>query len=208
MNIKVSDFFKVIIQSQTYLNMLYLLLAFPLGIIYFVFLVTGVSLGLGLIITWLGIPILLGTLLVWRVLGDVERELAKVMLNIKIRPIKLKKSKGIWKKIEAYLSDSFTWTSAAYLLIKFPLGIISFVFLVTLLSVSLSLIATPIMYYLIEIGLIQGTFCMPNNICFVNSYFSASFITILGIILLFVSLHIFNGLAYVSGLLAKFLLSE
>ena len=35
-------------ERQTYLNLLYLLLSFPLGIAYFVFLTTGLSLGTGI----------------------------------------------------------------------------------------------------------------------------------------------------------------
>ncbi len=52
------NIFGVYFRPQTYLNLLYLLLAFPLGLAYFVFLVTGLSLGFGLIITLAGIPIL------------------------------------------------------------------------------------------------------------------------------------------------------
>jgi hypothetical protein len=205
----IADFFKVIIQSRTYRSMLYLLLAFPLGIFYFVFLVTGISLGLGLVITWFGIPILFGVLLLWRVFGGFERQLLKVMLGIPISFVLIKKSKGFWKKIKMYLGDSFTWKSLAYLFIKFPLGIISFVVLVTFLSVSLSLIATPVLYHLTEIGLLHGTFCIEGvNICFLNSYFSAIIWGIIGVLLLFISLHAFNGLARVSGLLTKAMLEK
>jgi len=52
----VKQFFGVVAREGTYLNIIYLLLAFPLGTAYFVFLVTGLSLGLGLSITLLGIP--------------------------------------------------------------------------------------------------------------------------------------------------------
>ena len=38
-------FFDVIVKPHTWRNVGYLLLAFPLGIFYFVFLVTGLSLG-------------------------------------------------------------------------------------------------------------------------------------------------------------------
>ena len=50
--------FGVVTNPQSYLNIVYLLLAFPLGTFYFVFLVTGLSLGAGLSITLLGIPLL------------------------------------------------------------------------------------------------------------------------------------------------------
>ena len=44
---------------QTYVNIGYVLLALPLGTAYFVFLATGMSVGLGTIVIWVGIPILL-----------------------------------------------------------------------------------------------------------------------------------------------------
>lgn len=209
MNAKLSNFFKVITQSRTYLNMFYLLFSFPLGIFYFVFLVTGLSLGLGLVITLIGAPILFGTLLLWRVFAGFERQLATIILGINISFVPIKQSKRIWEKIQAYLNDSFTWKSLIYLFIKFPLGIISFVVLVTLLSVALSLIATPILYYLSEIGILQGAFCITSsNICFISSYFTAVIAMVIGVFLLFIFLNVLNGLARISGLLTKSMLEN
>lgn len=51
-------FIRVIADAQSYFNIIYLLLGLPLGIAYFVFLVTGVSLGFGLLVIWVGVPIL------------------------------------------------------------------------------------------------------------------------------------------------------
>ena len=56
--LKQLPFFGVIAEPQSYINIFYLLLAFPLGIAYFMFLVTGISAGAGLIIIWVGVPIL------------------------------------------------------------------------------------------------------------------------------------------------------
>jgi hypothetical protein len=190
--------------------LLYLLLSFPLGIFYFVFLTTGLSLGIGLMITLLGIPLLFGVLLMCRVFAIFERSKVKVMLGIDIPYYLDEKERGFLEKIKFYLNDSSTWKSMAYLLIKFPLGIFSFVFLVTLTSASLSLIAVPIIYYLFEVGMIQGSFCYgPTTFClFSNSYFGPIIVGIMGILFLFISLHILNGIAYVSGLLAKSLLKR
>ncbi len=209
MNTQLFNFFKVIGQDRTYLQMLYLLLSFPLGIFYFTFLVTGISLGLGLFITLLGAPVLLGTLLLWRVFAGFERQLVKIMLGIDISFTPIKPLPGLWVKIKAYLSDAFTWKSLAYLFIKFPLGIISFVVLVTLLSIALAFIATPIMYYITELGILEGIFCIsPINICLVNSYFTAIIWAIIGVFLLFIFLHALNGLARISGMLAKSMLEN
>jgi Putative sensor len=63
-------------ERRTYQILLYLVLGLPLGVFEFVLLVTGFSLGLGLLITLLGIPILIGTLLVAHALATFERRLA------------------------------------------------------------------------------------------------------------------------------------
>jgi hypothetical protein len=59
-NSRLSDIFGVVSKKQTYKNVLYLFLAFPLGIAYFVFLSIGFALGLGLSVLVIGLGILLG----------------------------------------------------------------------------------------------------------------------------------------------------
>jgi len=204
-------FFGVIAQSKTYLAMFYLLSSFVLGIFYFTFLITGLSLGLGLVFTLLGIPILIGMMFLWRAFAYFEIQQARVILGMKIYSIKVKRSGGFLKRIQAQLNDSFTWKSLAYLFIKFPLGIISFVVLVTFLSISVSLIGIPVLYYLYNAGIIQGNFCIlveSAKFCLVGGYLSATLWAILGIFFLFVSLHAFRGLAYISGLLTKEMLKK
>ena len=68
-------FFGVAVRGQSYRNLVYLALSFPLGVAYFTFLVTGLSAGTALIIFWVGIPILLLTLAGWWVMGMLERQL-------------------------------------------------------------------------------------------------------------------------------------
>ena len=54
----VKTYFGVMARWETYLNTLFLFLAFPLGLTYFVILTVGFSLGLSLIIIWVGLLIL------------------------------------------------------------------------------------------------------------------------------------------------------
>ena len=56
---------RLVRDRRTYLRIFYLLLAFPLGTLYFVVIVTGLSTGVGLAIVMIGFPILLVTLLGW-----------------------------------------------------------------------------------------------------------------------------------------------
>ena len=71
-------------QRQTYRNLAYLALAFPLGIVEFAFLATGLALGLGLLITWFGLAVLLATLGGAFVLARLERRLAARLLGAEI----------------------------------------------------------------------------------------------------------------------------
>ncbi len=67
-------FLEAVAHPQTYLNIVYLLLGLPLGIAYFVFLVTGISLGFGLLVIGVGIHILVLVLAVSWALCQFERE--------------------------------------------------------------------------------------------------------------------------------------
>lgn len=203
-------FFRAIGKSQSYLNMFYLLAAFPLGLIYFIFIIVGLSIGLGLFITLLGIPILLGVMYMWLGFAYFERKMTSVLLNINIPYAYKKKTKkeGLWKSLKRTISDSYTWKSFGYLILKFPLGIISFVVLVTFISVTLALIASPFVYYLYDIGVIPGTICSGSSWCLLYNYPTTIFAAIIGILMIFVSLALFNGLAYVSGLLAREMLEK
>jgi hypothetical protein len=205
-----NNFFGVIAKSQTYLNMLYLLLSFPLGLFYFIFLITGISIGLGLIITWLSIPILLAVFFVWNGFAIFERQLTNNLLNTNIiyKEGKPSKEKKLLNKLKKHLSSSTSWKNLAYLLIKFPLGMVSFIFLTTFISISLSLIATPFLFHFSQIGLIPGPTFMQKELSFMNTYWFTIISGIVGIFIAFVSLHIFNRLAKISGLLAKTMLEK
>ena len=62
-----------LVDPRTYGRIAYLLLALPLGIVEFTFLVTAISLGLGTLVTLVGVPILVATIYAWRWLAGVER---------------------------------------------------------------------------------------------------------------------------------------
>ena len=109
-------FFGVIIDPRSYLNMIYLLLALPLGIAYFTFLVTGLSLGFGMIITLAGIPILLLVLGGSSVLSKFERWAAQEVLHQQItQPSPQTVKDGWWTRLKAHLSNRITWTGMLYL---------------------------------------------------------------------------------------------
>ncbi len=135
-------FFGVVVRPRTWLNLLYLALAFPLGLFYFVFLVVFLSVGISLVIIWVGIFILALTAACWWAFAAFERSLADGLLGTQLvpSPQPWRRAEGTWPRIKAHFSSSATWKDLAFLFVKFPLGLLSFVVVVTLAATSLALL--------------------------------------------------------------------
>jgi hypothetical protein len=126
-------------------NLVYLLLALPLGILYFVILITGYTLGAGLIITLVGVPILVTMIFVTYLLGDLDRAMTSKLLGVRIAKPQAKPARDDSARsiLVAQLKSPQFWKEFGYLLLKMPLGIVAFVVTITFVSVSLVLIAAP-----------------------------------------------------------------
>jgi signal transduction histidine kinase len=133
---------------RIYLRISYLLLAFPLGTLYFVVIITGLSVGAGLAIVIVGFPVLVLTLLAWLLFGRIERELAIHLLGAEIRPMSVPDSvqRTVRQRLLKTLGDPVTWKTLVYLLLEFPFGVFSFTLAIVLITVSLSLILYPAWY--------------------------------------------------------------
>src|ERR1700685_2857116 len=124
---RMGRFFRVAREGQTWLNILYLLAAFPLGIFYFVFLVTMIGVGASLIVIGIGIPILLATMAAWWGFAAFERIITMPWLHVNIAPMSSTPGTkwGLlgWRRLWAHMSNSATWKGLAYLSAKFFFGI-------------------------------------------------------------------------------------
>ncbi len=195
----IKGFFSVAVQKQTYLNLVYILFTFPLGTAYFIFLVTGLSMGLSLSITLIGLPILLITFLAWWELAAFERQLAIHLLNIDVPPMKppARQYTSALERFKDQVLNPVTWKGLAFLFIKFPFGIFSLITVVTMTTLAIGLILSPITYqwHTMYIGMYV-----------VETSSVALILSCLGLMLGVISLHITNMLAVLSGKLAYWLL--
>jgi signal transduction histidine kinase len=132
----------------------YLLLALPLGVIEFSFLVTAISFGFGTAVTLIGIPVLIGTVWAWRWIAEVERSLIGRLVGVEIpSPYRPDPEGGRWwRRIAARLADPATWKDLAFLLLQLPLGILSFTVTVTVLGLGLGLLFAPAYYWALDSG--------------------------------------------------------
>ena len=207
-------FFRPLVQGSTYARALYLLLGLPLGIFYFVFLVTSLSVGVGLIIIWVGIPILFVAVLVWRGLGVIERALVEALLGERIDPPTSPQAEGTSyaKKAKAIISDSYTWRSFAWLLLRFPLGIAGFVITVVLVSVTFSLVAAPASLFAGDLSDFLNTadFNVNEDVDWgwVGDIpqWTVWLLPIAGVFMAAISAHVISGFGRLHGLMARPLL--
>jgi hypothetical protein len=194
-------FFRAVADSQSYLNILYLLLALPLGILYFAFLVSGFSLGAGLLVTLAGIPVLLFVLAGSSVLSRLERMLAVKLLKVDVpNPPKFVGPKGLWQRVKARFSDRLIWRETLYLLFKFPVGVFAFTVAVTLLAVSIGFTFAPVYMWASDPLTWGGMVLSP--------YPWAWILMVIGIPMFFISVNLLNAVAAGLGNMAKAMLAR
>lgn len=204
--------------SRTYLRISYLLLALPLGTLYFVVIVTGLSAGVGLAIVIVGFAILIATVLAWLFFGRIERGLAIHLLGAQIRPASLPDpvQRSMWQRLLKTLGDPVTWKTLVYLLLEFPFGVFSFTLAIVLITVSIALILYPV-EYAVATALYQSfptdmsTGSMWPGVT-INGHFDANvaagflLISAFGLGFGALSLAVLNGTAWLWGRLAEFML--
>jgi hypothetical protein len=131
--------------AQSYKNILYLLTAFPLGLVYFTLTIVGISLGAGLAVLGVGLVILFATVVGVRAMAAVERTLANALLGTDLHaPDDIETGAGLLESAKGYLLAESTLRAFGFVFAKFALGILSFVALVTFLGTALELLLLPV----------------------------------------------------------------
>ena len=134
-----------VVDRRTYLRALHMLLMFPLGIGYFVFLVVSLALGGAMIWTIVGPVVLLACLFISRWLGDLEAVSTGYVNGVSIRrpPSRLEGVTNFRSQVRVRLVDPTTWTGLVYLAIQWPIGVVAFVGLVVAGAVSVAFMLAP-----------------------------------------------------------------
>jgi hypothetical protein len=195
-------FFGVALDPRTYGALFYMLLALPLGVFYFSWVVAGVSLSLGLAILIIGIPFMILFVATIYVLSLVEGRLVETLLGERMprRPAPAPLPAPLLQRIGRLLTDARTWSTLLYMLLMLPLGIAYFAAAVTLLGLSVGLFAGAFMHVLHALGLLAGQFHSDLPLVLVP------LVALLGVGLFFVTLHLVRGVGKVHGTIAKSML--
>jgi hypothetical protein len=188
-------FFGVVGQAQSYRNIGYLMLGLVLATAWFTLLVTALSVSLSLVVVaLLGIPLLLGTWYAVRAFANIERGLANVLLgtNLSPAPMASRQRGNVWERLVGMSRERSRWREFAYLFVRIPVGIATFVITIVALAVPHALMWAPIEAHRVDdVGTWSGSAELHDA---ASSPWAWSLIP-LGLGLLVVSIHLLNGLA-------------
>jgi signal transduction histidine kinase len=132
------------VDARSWKRILYLLLALPLSAFYSVVILTGLSVGLGVAILTLGLPLVL-MMGFWRWMARFERWLGERLLGIPLpSPYRPSVETRWFARLLARTADVATWKDLAYLVAEFPLAVVNWVVLAVLLGPPLAMILAPL----------------------------------------------------------------
>ncbi len=203
------QFVRVPLREQTYRNLAYLVLAFPLGLVYLVGLAAGLSTAGSLAVTLVGVPLLVVTVAAAAGVAGFEAKLAAWLLGVEATPPpalrafdgRLDSLDAVLAATKRLLTEPTTWTSLLLVPLKFVFGVVAFVALVTAASVAGSLLAAPLLYDAAGTSYVVGPYA-------VQTLPSALAAAGLGVVVALGSLHVLNGLARLGGFATAVLLGD
>ncbi|NJQ02952.1 sensor histidine kinase [Streptomyces zingiberis] len=134
--------------GRTWREFLHLLLGLPMATVMFVFTVTTVSLGAGLLITFLGLPVLAAALAGCRAFGVVERGRARALLDTDVaapEPVR-PGTGGPFARLGALLKSGTSWRHLLYTLLLFPWAVLGFSVALTLMCAGWGLLTYPLWF--------------------------------------------------------------
>lgn len=214
----------VFLHKQTYLNMSYLLVNIAFGAAYLLVLYIGLLLSWGVIyptmsilisnsLDWIsqlklvlvaGIGLLIIPVLVpvLQLLVVPEQAMANMLLKESI-PLdtSMWSKKSLFLRPQRFFLEPSTWKRLLFILLKIPLGGLSFTALFLVLLPALALLGMPVAYLLGMQNLIIGMWRFDTLI-------EALLAFLAGLIFVPLSLYIINLMAKVSGWLARTLLLD
>ena len=196
----------IVFDRRTYRHLLYLLLAFPLGLIYYLFVGFGLTFGLVLSVVVVGVVVLAATIGLVRLFAELERRLANVLLSTTLGPAEDVDStgSGILATVTRYVDAPSTWRGLSFVTMKLWTGIVGLVLIVALIS-AIQIATAPLHYpHRVEFGTLNGEPIAWT----IQTLPEAALAVPIGGLLVLVCLHVTNAVAYVCARIAEALLGS
>src|SRR5215216_6416224 len=137
--------------------LLYMLISMITGIVYFTWVVTGLSLSLSLAIFIFGLLFAVFFIVSLRGLALLEGRIVEGLLGVRMprRSVFFQKDATWFERLKTNIADKHVWLSLVYFFFQMPLGVIYFTLIVTLFSLSIGLMAAPLVQSILGIPIIS-----------------------------------------------------
>lgn len=198
-----SGVFNVYIDPRTWGSLLFMFITFVTGIIYFTWVVTGVSLSVSLMILIIGVPIAILFLLSVQGLALLEGRLVEALLGERMprRPLFAQPGLKWFERLRALVTDKHTWLSMLYMLLQMPLGIVYFTLNTVLILTAVGFLLSPLRWVLLNnpnIRIQLDLIYLPDWVLYL--------LPIGGFILLTLTMHLVRVTGWLHGRYAKWML--
>jgi signal transduction histidine kinase len=132
-------------EARTYREAAFLLTSLMVGTALFTLIVTGVSLGVGALISLIGVPVLVLTGILVRVASNLERARARALLGIDDLPDAHWPGEGEtwWHRIWTCAKDAAVWKEALYGVVLLAVGIVTFTVVIGVAAAAIGLVLLP-----------------------------------------------------------------
>jgi signal transduction histidine kinase len=179
--------------------------SFVVGLFWFVILVTLIATGLGLAITLVGIPILALAMLAW--IGGARLERLRVHLFYRESipdPYLPLPQDTLWRKGIALARDPAVWRDLLYMAMLSPIGVATFIVVVTFGFTALAFASVPAWYWAVPSG--GPTINVGSDEFRIDTLPEALVSGLGGLVLLVIAAYVIVGLGRLHVALARWLL--
>ncbi|WP_406061156.1 sensor domain-containing protein [Streptomyces sp. NBC_01077] len=198
-------------EGRTWRALLYVLIGLPLSVCWFALSIAFVSAGAGLLITFLGVPILAGTLAMCRGFGVVERARARALLDVDVRapePVR-GRTGGAFSWMGAMLKSGASWRHLLYAVVHMPWAVFSFSVTVAFWSWGWSLFTYPLWKWVFPAYLGQDGIQLygdGSHDLYLDSPFEIAVTSLVGLLFVMAGPWLLRGFVAVDRLLVSGLL--
>ncbi|MFF8928109.1 sensor histidine kinase [Streptomyces longwoodensis] len=136
-------------EGRSWREFAYVLTSLPISVVLFTYAVTMVALGAGLLVTFLGVPVLAAALAGCRGFGTLERARARGLLRMEVaEPEPLRpRGRGMFAWMGAVLKSGTSWRHLLYAVLQLPWSTFSFVVAVNFWVYGWALLTYPLWFW-------------------------------------------------------------
>ncbi|WEH15904.1 sensor histidine kinase [Streptomyces sp. VNUA24] len=199
------------VEARSWREFGYVLLGLPVGILLFTYAVTMVSVGAGLLITFLGVPVLAAGLAGCRGFGALERARARALLGAEVSaPEPLRpRGRGAMAWMGAVLRSGSSWRQLLYAVIQFPWSVFSFVVAVTFWTYGWAMLTYPLWFWVFPVWAGQDGLQLygdETHSVYLDNPFEVTMTALVGLLFTMASPWIVRGLTTVDRVMVGALL--